>query len=958
MDKIYKPYCQVLKEVFLYGDLLKIKRINIFCHDLDEIANFNINEIYKSDSIVESVIDKDILFNNYKRMITGQIDNFSDIVRFQAKDNKIIDLSFYSSVIERKENGVVVLEFIEESEQIYKEIFNGLIKNKFVGVVVYYDDKIEFIDEGFKYITNFNEDDVKGMNFSSLFHDYVVDTIKHFDSLRKSGKFLEKHYNLMPIKTKSGYFKYVAAHDITIRFKGQLAGCMTLVDVTEEKYLKDFYQILNGINKLIFTSKTIEEFFQSVCQYLASLQNIRLAWIGELSGNKIKPIVVAGYDEGYTKYLEISIASEVKGASVPAATAIRSGEISINPNTEKNPNVEIWRDEMLERRFYSSCAIPIMFEDEYKYVLNLYSGEPYYFNKNLMSILKSIQRDITFFLKNIKELEFKEFLYRAIENTHDWVMITDKNGVIEYVNNAVEKISGYKKEEVLGKTPSIFKSGLYGKKFYKKFWDSLLKGEVYKGIVINKRKNGELFQLDHTIIPIVENGEVKKFVSIAKDISKELALEQEILRFKFQDLRTGLLNRQGFIKEVRKEIDKYRNIKPLKAIIVIDIFGFSHLNEIYGASICDNLLIKLGEKLKETFFSNDIIGRTGSDEFAVFLMMNDSNELSIMLKKVYDLLEKPLKIDSGEKIKVNVNIGIKTFEFVNEDITDVLYKAELALNIAKKDGENRFRFYNEELNKEITEYFDNMKMIIKALEEKRFVFYLQPIYDTTTLNVTGFEALVRINHPEKGIILPVKFIDIVEKSALLKDFEKYLFEMIVDYLKKMYSVFNCYYNIAINVSVNSFKTKDILLYAKNIPQELIRFVNIEVTERVFAENTEDIIYVLNELKSLGFTIEIDDFGTGYSSLSYIEKIPTDIIKIDMSFVRKINQCSKTKAVVKTIIELAKGLGLKTIAEGVETAEQYNILKALGCDFVQGYYFAKPLSLDDVLSYIKEKKHIS
>ncbi|MGA1845830.1 bifunctional diguanylate cyclase/phosphodiesterase [Deferribacter abyssi] len=956
MDKIYKPYCQLLKEIYLHGDSIKINRIKIFCHDLDKITNIDIKEVYESDSIIESIIDKDVLFNNYKKMIIGYINNFSDIIRFRTKDNKIIDLSFYSSVIERKENGIVVLEFIEESEQVYKDIFYGLVKNKFVGVVVYCDDKVVFIDEGFKYITGFNEEDLEFIKFSSLFSEDMVDVITNVDTLHKKGDFFEKYYELISIKTKSGYFKYISAHDITIRYKGQLAGCMTLIDVTEEKIIKDFYNILNGINELIFVSKSVDQFFQSVCRYLTSLQNIKLAWIGELSENRINPIFVAGYDEGYTEHLRIFVISE-KESSVygPTARSIKSGEITINPNTEENPDVQFWRDEMLKRRFYSSCAIPVMYEDKYKYVLNLYSNIPYYFSDKLMPVLKNIQKNITFFLKNIDELEFKEFLFRAIENTHDWVMITDKDGVIEYVNNAVEKISGYKREELLGKTPSIFKSGLHDKEFYSSFWKRLLKGEVFKGIVINKGKNGAFFQLDHTIIPIIENNEVKKFVSIAKDISKELALEQEILRFKFQDLQTGLLNRQGFVKEVDREIDKYKKLKPLQVIIVIDILGFSHLNEIYGASFCDTLLIKFAEKLKNIFFSNDIIGRIGSDEFAIFLMMNDSDELSIMLKKILDSLDKPLEISEDEKIKINVNIGIKTFEFENEDITDVLSKAELALNVAKKDGENTFRFYNEELNKEITEYFDNMKIIIKALEENRFIFHLQPILETKTMKLIGFEALVRINDPEKGLIFPAKFIDIVEKSALLGDFEKYLFKLISDYLSRIHSVFNCYYNIAINVSVNSFKTRDIMSYVKNISKELVNYINIEVTERVFAENSEDIIYVMNELKSYGFAIEIDDFGTGYSSLSYIEKIPADIIKIDMSFVRKLTECTKTEAIVKTIIELAKGLGLKTVAEGVETAEQYNILKKLGCDFVQGYYFSKPLSLDDAINYIKKKK---
>lgn len=547
----------------------------------------------------------------------------------------------------------------------------------------------------------------------------------------------------------------------------------------------------------------------------------------------------------------------------------------------------------------------------------------------------------------------KEYLYFAVEHTSDWVIITNKQGIIEYANSAVEEISGFKKEEILGKTPSVFKSGLYSKDDYRELWNTILSGRVYKKILINKKKNGDFFQINHTIIPVLKDGEVIKFVSIAKDLSKELALEQEIKKFRYEDPLTGLLNRNGFVKEVEKAIKAYGDIELNKAILVIDISGFSHLNEVYGIEICDNLLKDYGKRLSNIIEKKSILARINGDVFAIFTTYQDTSKILQKINKILSLFEVPFLIENSISVKLTCKIGIRVLEKSEESITDALQKAELALNLVKKEQERIFRFYNDELNKKVTEYVEIFNLIKECIDNRWFTFHFQPIYNTQTLKVISLEALIRIQHPTKGIIYPGSFINIIENSNLLKDFEIILFELALEYLNKIHSISeNFKYNLAINVSVNSFKNKSILELAKLVPENLIEFINIEITERVFAENNEKIINTLNDLKQIGFTLEIDDFGTGYSSLGYIDRVPADYLKIDMSFVWKMNSCKKTYSIVKTIITLAKELGIKTIAEGVETEDQFNSLKELGCDFVQGYYFCKPLPYDGLIEKLK------
>ncbi|MGB9731301.1 putative bifunctional diguanylate cyclase/phosphodiesterase [Calditerrivibrio nitroreducens] len=549
----------------------------------------------------------------------------------------------------------------------------------------------------------------------------------------------------------------------------------------------------------------------------------------------------------------------------------------------------------------------------------------------------------------------KEYLFLAIEYTSDWVILTDIDGVIMYANNAVEVISGYKKEEILGQKPSIFKSGLYTRADYEKLWNTILSGQVYKKALINKKKDGTFFQILHTILPIKQDGKVVKFLSIAKDISREMDLLDEIKKFKYQDTSTSLLNRAGFIYEISRSIKDYKNIEIGMAIIVIDIVNFSHFNEVYGISVCNDLLKLFGKRLADRFGGDSIVARIGGDVFAIFNIFLNINELKNMITEIIHVCKSPFSIENVNEIVFDIKIGVKVLQQSDISVEDSLHKAELALNLAKKNPNSIFRFYNDNINKEVTDFVNTYHLVKEAIDNRWFVFYFQPIYDTNSLKIVSLEVLVRIKHPTMGLIYPDKYINFLENSSFLADFERILFEKALNYMGRISDETGGNLNISINISVNSFRNGSIIDLCEKVSEELRRFISIEITERVFAERVDKIISILNKLKELGFVLEIDDFGTGYSSLSYIDKMQVDFLKINMSFVWRMIECKKTYAIVKSIIELAKGVGMKTIAEGVETKEQYDMLKSLGSDFVQGYYFSKPLPFDDILLKLKSNK---
>jgi len=767
-------FCFEIKEVFFQnGEILELNRKLLDCHNSEDLINESVlNRVRESNDFSDFLVNKDILSENYKKMFSGEIKSFKEFLKFKLSESEIIEAVSYGILLEKKTDSIVVLMFFTTNDKENFDLFDFFIRNKFVGVVIYQNDKIIFSNKIFRDMTGYKASELKEKEFSSIFSNEMINTIKDFSKKRNEGKSIEKYFAAVPIRAKDGYTRYFDLYDTTIRLKGKLTGSTIFIDVSEKELLKDFYNILHGISKLIYISKKKEDLFSSVCEYLSSKDKIKFTWIGEIRDDKIVSVAKAGYEEGFLEKINLS-----NNFLTQNINKLKKGEIIFLSNTTIGLEECDCKIEMVKRRYMSAICIPLSENNEYKYILTLFLTEPYDFNDYLIKVLEAIQYDLSYYLSACKEREYKEYLFTAVENTNDWVVITDKDGYIEYANAAVEKISGYKQDEIIGKTPRIFKSGLHDEKFYEMMWEKIKKGEIYKAVIINKAKNGEFFQLNLSIIPIIENGEVIKYVSIARDITYQQMLENEIKRFKYHDLKTDLLNRKGFIKESSKLLEKIKNIDRLKMIAVIDIYDFSSLNGILGQYACDNLLKIIAEKLKDIFKDKAVIARIGSDEFAIFTMIKDDNESVDILTNILKVFNNGIDLFNNN-IKINLNIGV---DFITDDksIEDALKRSEIALNFSKKEGANVIKYYDENINKRISSYFERVNLVVNALKNDWFIFHYQPIFDTFTGEVNGFEALVRINHPEKGLIFPNAFIDLLENELdLLISFEEYLLDTI------------------------------------------------------------------------------------------------------------------------------------------------------------------------------------
>jgi len=544
--------------------------------------------------------------------------------------------------------------------------------------------------------------------------------------------------------------------------------------------------------------------------------------------------------------------------------------------------------------------------------------------------------------KSITEKKFK-ILEKAFNSIHEGIIITDKENKIIMTNTMFSKITGYREEEVIGKNPSFQSSGKHDKDFYIKLWESLYRDGFWEGNIWNRKKDGSIYLARYTISTIKNENNIEYFVAIFEDIT-ELSNSKNSVEFIMNhDYLTGLFNRSAFED---KTYELLENLKPNRkvALILVNIKGFRKINTILGHVIGDFVLIEISNKLKNIFKEN-IIGRYNADVFSILLEYDEQlkDRIKIDVQKIIDAFKEPLLIKNKE-IFVNVNIGVSIYPEDANNIYKLLQNAEESLYKSKIDGLN-FYIYSS-IDKRDEELYNLENFLRKALKDELFELYYQPQINSITDSVYGAEILLRLRDKDGNYISPAKFIPVAEKIGIIIDIGEWIFDKA---FKTFYEWFylKCYnpINISINLSPRQFNDPNLLgmierkLRMINIET---KYITIEITEGVAVDNIKNVIEKINYLKSLSFSLAIDDFGTGYSSLAYIKKLPLEKIKIDQSFIKELPASKEDFAIVVAIINLASNLRLDIIAEGVETKEQVELLKRLGCYIIQGYYYSKPL----------------
>jgi diguanylate cyclase (GGDEF)-like protein/PAS domain S-box-containing protein len=534
------------------------------------------------------------------------------------------------------------------------------------------------------------------------------------------------------------------------------------------------------------------------------------------------------------------------------------------------------------------------------------------------------------------------------------LVITDADTVILRVNKAFTRTTGYTAEEAVGQTPRLLKSGRHNADFYRAMWETIHRTGTWQGEIWDRRKNGEIFPEWLTISAVkTDDGVVTHYVGSHIDITERKAAEEKIQHLAFFDHLTDLPNRLLLLDRLQQALVSSVRSSRKGALLFIDLDNFKNLNDTLGHDMGDLLLKQVTERLESCIHEGDTVARLGGDEFMVMLLDLSDQALETAAlaeeigEKILAVLSQPYQLDKNT-YRSTASIGVTLFSG-NQQATDELMKqADIAMYQAKKAGRNTLRFFDLQMQENISARVSLEDELQNALEFQQFHLYYQIQVDSAHRPL-GAEALIRWIHPVRGLVSPAQFIPLAEETGLILPIGLWVLEAACAQLKAwQHDALTRELTLAVNVSARQFRQADFVAQLQAVVRKFAinpKQLKLELTESLLQENIEETIAAMNALNEIGVQFSLDDFGTGYSSLQYLKRLPLDQIKIDQSFVRDIGIDSSDKAVVRAIIALAQSLSVNVIAEGVETEEQRKLLLQKGCTLYQGYFFGRPIPIE-------------
>ncbi len=537
---------------------------------------------------------------------------------------------------------------------------------------------------------------------------------------------------------------------------------------------------------------------------------------------------------------------------------------------------------------------------------------------------------------------------RVFSNTLDGIVITDTKSVIQSVNPAFTKITGYTPEEAIGQSLAILKSGYHDPGFYKNMWTTLLTDGQWQGEIWNKRKDGVIYPGQLNISSIKNDlNEMINFVCVFTDISKLKQSEQRYAHLAYHDSLTGLSNRLQFQDRFQQALERV-DPEETVALMFIDLNRFKFINDTLGHTIGDKVLKEIAERLNQCRRDDNILSRWGGDKFTiVFPSVKDVFEVTQVAETILKSLSKAYQIE-GHEFFLSASISIALHHEGGEDVETLLMNADKAMFYAKGQGKNNYYIYHDSMIGPSLQELELETDLHHALDSNEFFLCYQPQFVLGTNRMIGVEALIRWKHSGK-LVPPDRFIPVVEANGLIIDIGRWVLYTACKQNKVWQDGGYSPMVMAVNVSAQQFQEKNFLDDIDEILSETgldPKYLELEITERLLMHREETIIDKLIQLRAKGIKISIDDFGTGYSSLSYLKQFPINKLKIDQSFVRNLTKSFEDTAITTAIIAMGHSLNLKVVAEGIEEKEQLDFLHKSHCDEGQGYYFSRPLSVQD------------
>jgi diguanylate cyclase (GGDEF)-like protein/PAS domain S-box-containing protein len=564
-------------------------------------------------------------------------------------------------------------------------------------------------------------------------------------------------------------------------------------------------------------------------------------------------------------------------------------------------------------------------------------------------------RDITERKHAEEALKLAALVY---QHSSEAMVVTDAGNRIIAINPAFTALTGYAAEEAIGKTPRMLQSGRQDREFYRAMWETINATGRWQGEVWNRHKDGHIFAEALAINTIRHpDGSVHRYVALFSDITEKKEADNLIWQQANFDALTNLPNRRMFRDRLEQELKKCRRDGTTLAILFIDLDRFKEVNDTLGHDKGDTLLVEAARRIRECVRDSDTVARFGGDEFTVALSdLEDTGRVQYIAQKIIDALCSAFVL-GVEKVFVTASIGITLHPGDAAEIEDLFRHADQALYAAKAAGRNRFSYFTPELQVAALARMRLTNDMRGALAERQFSLHFQPVVELATGRIRKAEALIRWRHPQRGLISPAQFIPLAEASGLVIEIGAWVFREATRWVKRWRAAGNGDFQVSINQSPREFQREG-KTYSDWVAhlQELAlpgQCVAVEITEGLLLDASPEVKLKLLELRDAGIEVAIDDFGVGYSSLSYLKNLHIDYLKIDQSFTQNLSHGSSDMALSEAIIVMAHKLGLKVIAEGVETAAQRDLLRAAGCDYGQGFLFAEPMPPEEFERFLDD-----
>lgn len=559
-----------------------------------------------------------------------------------------------------------------------------------------------------------------------------------------------------------------------------------------------------------------------------------------------------------------------------------------------------------------------------------------------------ISRDVTEHLLGRARMQLAANVFTY---AREGILIADAQGQIVEVNAAFTRITGYERAEVIGQNPRFLKSLRQSGEFYQHMWTSLQALGHWEGEIWNRRKNGEIFAGLQSITRVRDSdGQTVNYVSLLTDISQQKAHEQDLEHIARYDILTGLPNRALLADRLQQAMAHCVRQKNILGVVFVDLDGFKQVNDVHGHHVGDRLLIALSQRMKEALREGDTLSRIGGDEFvAVLTGLEQARDCEIVLARILKAAAESVMIDEIA-VRLSASIGVTLFPHDASDADKLLRHADHAMYQAKQSGKNRYHYFDVKDDLDVKSHRESLDEISSALDQEQFVLHYQPKVNMKSGTVIGWEALIRWQHPQRGLLFPGAFLPVIKEHPLSVKLGDWVIRTAV---RQMAAWKDAQLETAVSVNIDAIHLQQAGFVARlqeilaQHPQVSPRQLDLEMLETSALHDMESVIAIMNACAGLGVSFSLDDFGTGYSSLTYLKRLPAELMKIDQSFVMGMVQESDDFVIVEGVVGLAKAFGRSVLAEGVETVAHGELLLALGCHLGQGYGIARAMPANEV-----------